>query len=125
MIQMSEIETAAERRQREEREARTAEIRQMLEQPDGQEEAAKRFGKNILASTEYKAAQRQRKAAQAQRREAAETRAQETQHGAVRQKAQQPGRTPTRQEMLAAQKSFQQTGRAEELRQPRKQAQSQ
>lgn len=118
-------EDAAERRQQEEREARTAEIRRMLEQPGGQEEVAKKFGKNVLATDEFKAAQRQRKVAQAERRAAAEARAQKAQQGAARQKAQQPGRTPTRQDMVAAQKSFQQSGRAADLGRQRKHVQTQ
>lgn len=118
-------EDAAERRQQEEREARTAEIRRMLEQPGGQDEVTKAFGKNVLASSEFKAAQRQRKAATAQRREAAEARARDAGQGSARQKAPQPGRTPTRQEMRAAQKSFQQTQAAADLGRQRKHVQSQ
>ena len=120
-MEVTMSEDAAERRQQEEREARTAEIRRMLEQPGGQDEVAKQFGKNVLASPEFRAAQRQRNAAQAQRREAAEARARD-----AGQKVPQPGRTPTRQEMVAAQKSFQQTGQtAADLGRQRKQIQTQ
>ncbi|MBS4103092.1 hypothetical protein [Tsukamurella paurometabola] len=56
---------------------RVAEIRRLLEQPGGQDEVSKRFGKSALSSDEYKVAQRQRQEAQARRREAAEARQRE------------------------------------------------
>lgn len=95
---------AAARRQQEEREARTAEIRRLLDAPGGTEEVAKRFGKSALGSDEYRAAQRQRQAAQARRREAAESRAREAKRPPG---ADQPR---TRQEMVDAQKRFAQSG---------------
>ncbi len=102
---MSENESAAQRRQQEEREARTAEMRRLLDQPHGSEEVAKKFGKSALASDEYKAAQRQRQAAQARRRDAAESRARD-----ARQSTDVAGQPRTRQEMVAAQKQFAQSG---------------
>ncbi|GAC80848.1 hypothetical protein SAMN04488550_0590 [Gordonia malaquae] len=103
MTGMTETDTAAQRRQQEEREQRTADIRRLLDQ-GGSEEVAKKYGKSELASSEYKAAQRQRQAAQARRREAAEARARD---GRERDQGQKPR---TRQEMVDAQRSFERSG---------------
>lgn len=120
---MTENDTAAQRRQREEREQRTAEIRRLLDQPGGQDEVAKQFGKAELSSAEYRTAQRQRQAAQARRREAAENRAREARRGAedVSSGADRPR---TRQEMVDAQRKFERSG-AKSAERSRDRAQSQ
>ncbi len=120
---MTENDTAAQRRQQGEREARTSEIRRLLDQ-GGPDEVAKQFGKSSLSSDEYKAAQRQRQAAQARRRDAAESRARDARQQSV-QKTEGAARPRTRQEMVDAQRKFERSGaRAAERGRDRVQSQA-
>lgn len=66
--------TEAERRAEEVDRDKAAEIRRMLEQPGGEDEVARRFGKAELSSDEFRAAQRQLREARTRRRESAEAR---------------------------------------------------
>lgn len=69
--------TEAERRLEQVDSEKVAAIKQMLDQPGGQDEVAKRFGKSELTSEEFATARRQQAEARARRREAAEKREQD------------------------------------------------